>query len=260
MVTPWPRAMTWWALPFFGLWAVVRWGTVYFNYNSDLLSLFPFLIGLALFLGGWQALRWAWPGIAYLIFMVPLPGFLAVMLSLPLQKIAARVSLYTLQTLGVPALIPGGLGNVIQLSDPNNSLDVARACSGLRMLMLFFAICVGAAMLIRATWWEKLLLIASAIPIAVISNVIRITTTGVLMEVVSPTVGHYFHENLGLLMMIPAILLLFGEFWLWNKLMVEQTPDGPLTLVGTKRDARASADRAGPGATTRGGTRRVARS
>ena len=50
--------------------------------------LFPLLIGLTLWLGGWRGLLWAWPSIAFLVFMVPLPGFLAVMLSHPLQRIA----------------------------------------------------------------------------------------------------------------------------------------------------------------------------
>jgi exosortase len=241
MVHPWPEEGEWWALALFGVWALIRWATVYFNYALDLYSLFPFLVGLALFVGGWKALRWAWPAIAFLIFMIPLPGFLAVMLSLPLQRIAARISLYCLQTMGVPALIPGGLGNVIQLSDPNNSLDVARACSGLRMLMLFFAICVGAALLIRATWWEKILLILAALPIAVISNVMRITTTGLLMELVSPKVGHWFHEYCGFAMMIPALLMLFGAFWVWNRLLIEEPLEKPKTVAGSQSGKRAVA-------------------
>ena len=41
-------------------------------------------------------------------------------------------------------LLLGQDSNVIQLSEPNNKLEVARACSGLRMMTLFFAVCVAA--------------------------------------------------------------------------------------------------------------------
>ena len=43
------------------------------RYYRDIDSLFPFLIGMTLAIGGWKALRWAWPSILFLLFMVPPP-------------------------------------------------------------------------------------------------------------------------------------------------------------------------------------------
>ena len=188
MVDSWPKRGTWWAMPFFALWALIRWANLYFNYDRDADSLFPLLAGIALFLGGWRALRWAWPSILFLGFMVPLPSFVQAMLSRPLQHIATRASVYSLQTLGISALVRGDQGNVIQLPDPCPPLEVERACSGLSMLTLFFAVCVGAAFVMRVRWWEKAIILVSAVPIAVFSNVVRITLHGALDMLFSPAV------------------------------------------------------------------------
>ena len=73
MVDPWPNRGTWWGMPFFAVFALVRWFNLFLNYERDIDSLLPFLVGVTLVLGGWRALRWAWPSILFLIFMVPLP-------------------------------------------------------------------------------------------------------------------------------------------------------------------------------------------
>jgi exosortase len=232
MVDPWPTKGSWWAMAFFAVWAFLRWGIAYFGYERDIDSLYFFLAGVALFLGGWKALHWAWPSIVFLAFMVPLPNPVADMFSQFLQmRIATPGSVFTLQTLGIAAIAEG---NQIYLSQAEHPLDVAGVCSGLRMLMLFFAVCVGAAFVVRAAWWEKMVLVVSAVPIALVSNIFRISVTGILTELFSHEVGEFFHEYLGVTMMVLAILLLWGEIALISNLVPETTVKGPLTLGGRR--------------------------
>ena len=80
------------------------------------------------------------PAVLYLVFMVPLPGFLGRAMSQSLQSIATQSSVFSLQLLGVPAVAQG---NVIHLSD--QTLGVAEACSGLRMLYAIFPLPLGSA-------------------------------------------------------------------------------------------------------------------
>ena len=144
------------------------------------MSLIPFFAAMALLVGGWRALRWSWPAIAFLVFMIPLPGATQNLASQQLQAISTKLSTFAIQTMGIPAV---SSGIVITLTDiPEKPLEVARACSGLRMLMLFFAICVAVAMLSKKPLWERLLLVVSAMPIAVASNAIRIVLTALLCE------------------------------------------------------------------------------
>ncbi len=232
MADPLPTQGSWWALPMFVAAALIRWATVYFRYNGDHYSLFPLLIGVTLFVGGWRALRWAWPSIAFMIFIVPLPGFMEVMLGHQLQRIATTLSVFVIQTCGIPAVAEG---NVIDLA--THKLNVVNACSGIKMLMLFFAVCVGAAFVVRRPLGEKLLIVVSSIPIAVISNVGRISIDGILTDMAGPKVGDFFHVWVGWIMMIFAMLLLWGEMALISKLLLES----PLTLDDSTRRARGDA-------------------
>lgn len=200
---------SWWALPFFAAWALVRLSAAYFSYQTlDEESMVLFLMGLALLIGGQKAFVWAWPSIVFLLFMMPLPSWLSVQLSLPLQQFATRVTVFILQTLGVPST---ALGNIIILSE-GQRLEVAQACSGLRMLTLFFTICVGAAVVIHGSRWEKLVIVASAIPIAIVCNIARITLTALQREFLAAEwLDELAHAAAGWLMMPLAMVLLWGE-------------------------------------------------
>jgi exosortase len=235
-----------WGLPFFILWATMRWVAVYFNYGTlPELSMLPFFAGVAIFVGGWRGLAWSWPAIVFLFFMMPLPGQVQGLASEDLQAVATKISTYVIQTFGIAAVAQG---NVIQLSE--KPLEVARACSGLRMMMLFFALCIGAAFISRRPLWERLVMIASAAPIAVVSNVARIVITGVLYEIAGrwpsvidlETSGETIHNWAGYAMMPIGLLLLLGEMSLLSKLMISPVSERPLMAgrVATPAAARAA--------------------
>jgi exosortase len=193
-------------------------------------SILVFAVGVTVFLGGWRALRWAWPSIVFLVFMFPLPGAVQSRLSLFLQKIGTICSVYVIQTLGIPAM---NQGNKIFLQE-GEPLEVADVCSGIRMLMLFFAICVGAAFWLRCPLWKKAVIVLSAPPIAVVSNVFRITLTACLRAVLNPELAakaqDVVHDTAGLLMMPLGLVLLLGVWKLLDKLVIDRVPEGPLAL------------------------------
>jgi exosortase len=185
------------------------------------ISFVPCLAGLALLVGGRRAWSWAWPSIGFLVFMVPLPYRAAVALTDPLQRTATIAATYALQTLGLPAVAEG---NVILLSEVE--LGIVEACSGLRMLMIFFALSAGVALLIRRPLWERVLVLLSAAPIAIIVNVTRITVTGVLHEMVGSDLANaVFHDFAGWVMMPLALALL----WLELRVLAHLIRDVPTT-------------------------------
>ncbi len=232
MMDPLPRRGSWWAVPVFALWAGVRLFSAYYYYLTlDPFSIVLFLAGLTLALGGWRAVRWAWPAILFLVFMVPMPTVAATALRHPLQRISTECSVFVIQTLGIPAVVVGEGSNVIQLE--NEQLGVVEACSGLRMLMLFFAICVGAAFVLRGPWWEKLVIVLSAAPIAVFANLVRITSTAILYHLEFRALAEKtFHDMAGLLMSPIAVAVLAAELSLLHKLFPAPPDERPLTLGG----------------------------
>jgi exosortase len=226
-IQPWTGKGSWWGIPFLALCAAMRWASTYFGFElTDPLSIVPCLAGIVLLIGGRQALGWAWPSIVFLVFAIPLPGFLAGLLSHPLQRIGTIVSTYTVQTLGIFAVADG---NVIKLKDAE--VGVVEACSGLRMLMLFITVSVGAAFLMRRSVMEKTLVVLSAVPIAVVANVARITVTCLLHEIASPELaGAVFHDLAGWFMMPLAVVLLWAEMALVARLIVKPAK-GPLPIA-----------------------------
>jgi len=113
--------------------------------------------------------------LCFLFLMVPLPQSLVNVIAFPLQLIAADLAVSTLHFFGFPVLREG---NILHL--PTTRLFVAEACSGLRSLTALGTLGVVFAYFFRKSWPERLLLVASTIPIAVIVNAIRVALTGVL--------------------------------------------------------------------------------
>ena len=173
-------------------------------------------------LGGRSALRWSWVAVGFLFFMLPLPHRLETSFSGPLQSVATGMSSYVLQLVGLPAFREG---NVILVNE--HRIGVVEACSGLGMLLLFFAISAGMALLSRRPWLDRLVLLLSAVPIAILSNVARIVSTSVLYEVAGQHWGEVSHDVFGWLMMPVALGMLCVELKVLSFLLVEVREEDP---------------------------------
>ena len=170
-------------------------------------SLLPSLAGLTVIARGWATLRRAWAPIAFLAFMIPLPYRVELAMGGPLQRLATRASAILLQVAGLPALEEG---NTITLGHAR--IGIVEACNGLSLLTFFFAISAGLVLCVRRPRLERSLIMAGAIPIALVANVARITATGLLVEGVGHGIaGVDFHDLTGYLMMPFALVLLYAE-------------------------------------------------
>jgi exosortase len=191
-------------------------GTYLFVDWFNALSLLPCLAGLAVLVGGWRALRWSWPAIAFLIFMIPLPFTLEVALAHPLQRIATLASTFVFQTLGFAAFSEG---NIIRMGEVR--IGVVEACSGLSMLLIFFALSTAVAILLPRPFPEKIVIFLSAVPIALLSNMIRIVATGILHKTAGAELANIvFHDLAGWLMMPLALGFLWIEFRLLSWILL----------------------------------------
>lgn len=212
-----------------GLGLLTRVGGIYMRVQTlEGISLIPFVLGIITILFGRRAARWGAPAVFFLLFMIPLPNFLSGQLSGLLQKIATTVSTFAFQTMGIPAFAEG---NVISLT--NGQIGVAEACSGVRMLYAFFALTVGACMMIDRARPEKAIIALSAIPIAIAANCIRIIATGLAFEFLDPkTAEHIFHDVAGWLMMPIGFVILLGVLGILDRLIV---PDDTALILSRPR-------------------------
>ena len=228
-----------WGLAFLGLGAVVQLAGGYYRIDSlDGLALLPELAGITLLVGGWPALRWAWPAIAFLAFMVPLPWRVENALGPPLQFVATTASTYLLQTLGFVAFAEGF---VVQLNDAR--IGVVEACSGLSMLITFIALSTAAALVVKRPLLDRIVLVLSAIPVALLANIFRIVLTGTLHETVGGQVADtFYHDLAGWIMMPLALALYWLEIAIFSHLLIEVKHEAlpVLELLGSGRPAQAA--------------------
>jgi exosortase len=191
-------------------------------------SLLPSLFGLCWLLGGTGAVRWSWPAICFLLFMLPLPFNVEVGLAHPLQRLATVASTAALVVLGFPATAEG---NVITVGD--SEILVAEACGGLSMCLTFLALAVGCALVIRRPLLDRVVLILSAIPIALVANVVRITITGVLFDQVGSSAARsFYHDFAGWFMMALALGMVWLILQILARLLVEPKSTGPVPVGG----------------------------
>ena len=193
-------------------------GVVLFFGWLEAVSILPCLAGCVVGLTGRKGLRWAYPGILFLIFMIPLPYALQTAMSNSLQSAATDASTYLLVTLGVPAVAEG---NVILLSN-DTRLAVVAACSGLGMVVSFLALSTGLALLLHGEpVWARAAVVLSTGPVAVGVNTLRITATGLLYDRSQGEWARWvFHDVAGWLMMPVGLTLFFGLLWAVRRVVV----------------------------------------
>lgn len=193
------------------------------DYVKDL-GLVITVFGIVLGMCGWRVMQVAWFPIAFLVCALPWPGLFYSWLAGPLQELAAMVSVFVLQMTGVDAT-QGGTKIIMEFGSarPPRTLNVAEACAGLRSLMTFITLGAALGFLSSRPLWQKLLITFMAIPIAILCNVMRVSGQGLLDVYVSEKLAEGFaHQFVGLVMIIPAFLLLLGVCWIIDQLFVEE--------------------------------------
>lgn len=177
------------------------------------LSLIPVIVGLTLLLFGWRWLRALAFPIAYLIFMVPLPPFVLEVINPPLQLLAASFSNLFLRAFNISVFVDK---NFIFL--PDATLFVEPSCSGLRYILPVLAIAVLLAYLSLQRWSDRVVLVVIALTMAILTNVLRVASTGLLAHFVSPKLAEgSFHSFHGWLISIVNFVFLLGMISLLAK-------------------------------------------
>lgn len=190
------------------------------------LTLIAAIGSIVLLMGGFKLIKYSWLPVIYLVFAIKLPDRLYKHITIPMRRLAAGIASGLLSL--VSDLEAAAKGVVIHVTyrgkalDP--PLDVADACSGMRLLMAFLALGVAMAYLHYRPPWQRLILLGSTIPIAILCNVIRVTVTGFIYVLWDPKYAQgFYHDLLGMLM-LPLAFALYGLLaWFMSNLFEEET-------------------------------------
>ena len=164
------------------------------------LSLIVTISGLILYLYGWKFINKIKFPLLFLIFMIPLP--IIDLAAPPVQTIAAAGSVKLANIVGIPVTRDGLLLNL-----PTGSLEVAIECSGLNSIISLMALSCIFAFILDFGLIKKSIIFTSSIPIAMISNILRITSVLAIGNKYGIEVATgYFHSFSSLLLFSIALV------------------------------------------------------
>ena len=214
-------------------------------------SLVIMLASVVIYFWGFRLLRLILVPLSLLILAIPIPQIIFNRIAFPLQLFASRCAVAAMSFFSIPVLRQG---NVIELmplgaSEPKR-LAVVEACSGIRSLMTLVTLAVVYAYFTKPkdgpdnedtggdkerttrprsqhnlvsflksfTFWRSLILVVAAVPIAILTNALRVSGTGVLAHYYGTRVADgFFHSFSGWVIYIAAAVLLFATGWVLDR-------------------------------------------
>ena len=196
-------------------------------HNAKAIGVAITLYGVAIIACGWAALRVLWFPLLYLVIF---GQFISPQILAPvterMQDFAAAGSYFMFELLGYTT---SRVGNLITLESGGTArpLDVAEACSGMKMLMAFLALGTFVAWTGLPRLWQRIVLVLLGLPIAVVVNILRITTQGILDSYDSGLTVGAAHSTISMLWLIPALLLFLFFMWMLEPFAPENEDPEP---------------------------------
>lgn len=184
------------------------------EYSTLYISFWLIIASLVWLHLGWRKVRTTWFALAMILAMFPPPNVICVQMGLGLKLVSSQLGVWMLQLSGMSVFREG---NVIDLGF--TQLQVVDACSGLRYLVPLMVLSLLLAHWFMDHFWKRLVLFASAVPLAVFINSFRIAMTGILYRIAGQQVAEgFFHGFAGGLIFVVALPVLFLVVWLLKML------------------------------------------
>jgi len=191
-------------------------------------SIVGVVAGGVLYVLGWQHLRILTLPIAFLLLMIPIPAIIFNQIAFPLQLQASRFGETALILWGIPVLREG---NVIVLA--NTTLEVAEACSGIRSLVSLLTLGIIYSYFTDQRQWVRATVTLSTIPIAILSNGLRVAGIGVAAHYYGGEVATGFlHTFSGWVLFVVAFVFLFVVMRVIQAFAPEHVPERAAVAPG----------------------------
>ncbi len=182
-------------------------------YIVGFIKVFPFLSalsflfttsGLILYFYGKPLMHALLFPIAYFIFAIPLPPEFLGKVANTLQTLSAYFPALILEMLGIPVT---RIGAEIQLEDA--AFIIGLPCSGMNSLISLLAITTFFIYILRCTLHKKILLLCITPPIAILANIIRVTSLLLIANAYgAETATGFYHTFFSPMLFIIAFIFL----------------------------------------------------
>ena len=190
------------------------------------------LSGLVLLVGGPVLFRALFLPIAFLAFGVTISEQVMIKITFALQLLASQGAYLVLSILAATKIFFVEVdGNTLKMVYEGKEipLNVAEACSGMRMVIAFLALGAAVAVLACSEWWQRILLILLATPIALLLNVVRVVVLAMLSLIDPDLATGDVHMLIGTLLLVPGLFLFLGVVWALNRVIADDEPTAGAT-------------------------------
>ncbi len=225
-------------------------GTVGAELFVQRIALVVMLASVAIYFWGFNLLRLIAVPLSLLLLSIPIPQIIFNRIAFPLQLFASQCAVTAMSFFEIPVLRQGNVIELMPLGarEPKR-LAVVEACSGIRSLMTLVTLAVVYAYFTRSkpsptdfslrspakgkpakksaklkfigqfSFWRSMILVVAAVPIAILTNALRVSGTGVLAHYYGTRLADgFFHSFSGWVIYIVAALLLFATGWLIDRI------------------------------------------
>lgn len=188
------------------------------------------LFGLCLLMMGPRVMRWGFLPLVMLLFTVTISDAIMAAVTFQLQLLASQGSHILLSLIGAPfgwfdVEVDGNVLTMITGSGEHIPLNVAEACSGMRMVIAFYALAAAVALLSCPRWWQRIGVVLIAGPVAILMNIVRVTVLGLLSLFDPGLAGGDAHTLIGTVLLVPSLALFLGVVWAMKKIVNDDKPD-----------------------------------
>jgi len=188
----------------------------------------PFVVlGGLVWWRGWATARLLAFPVFLLYFIVPVPGMIQATNGLQLLPTKSAYHLSIL--FGIPASLSGN--DIYSIPMGKWNFNIAEGCSGVRSLMALTLVSAVYAHLTQQTLWKKIVLFACSVPLAILSNCLRVASILIVAEYFSPEfAAKTYHEGSGFLFfLLVGLAGLSAVDWILNhrgrrKVVIRRTP------------------------------------
>ncbi len=166
----------------------------------------PFILwGSCLYLWGWQVARLLFFPLFFLWLSIPVPEFQQA--TTRLQILATKMAQWGCELFGVETVVRGT--QIFSASDRWAPLEIDEGCGGIRSLMALIMISCVWAYVAKVSLWKKAILCLSAFPLAILGNMMRLTSIFVISEYGNHEfAANTWHDWSGLVIFYPISLIL----------------------------------------------------
>ncbi|MBS0189616.1 MAG: exosortase/archaeosortase family protein [Phycisphaerales bacterium] len=193
------------------------------NHMLQGMSIVLTIAGLALLLCGTRMFRLIFLPITYLLFAITISEMIMIKITFQLQLIASQGAGFLLALIG-PLLdmtveVDGNTLYVTPKGGTAMPLNVAEACSGMRMVVAFVALAGAVALISARHWWQRVAVLVLALPVAILMNVVRVAILGIATKYSGELAKGDAHMMIGTVLLVPGLMLFLGIVWALSKVV-----------------------------------------